>query len=75
MTNDVHPAAILLEVRVPSHPETVEPVRLNANGFDHLLSMMRHEQRNIQQHSVGKLSHIRDGPVDRDVYSKSARRT
>lgn len=51
MTYDMH-ATRLLEIGMPRDPQTIKLVGLRANCLDHLLAVMGHEQRYIQEYLV-----------------------
>jgi hypothetical protein len=48
MTDDVDPT-VLFKIGISSQPEAIQFICLDADRLDHLLSVMRHEQRDVQQ--------------------------
>ena len=48
MTNDMYPASFL-EIWISGNPQPEQLVRLEAYRLDHLLPMLRHEERNVEE--------------------------
>jgi hypothetical protein len=55
MTDDVY-STFAVEPRISSTPHSIRLVCLHTDGFDHRLSVLRHEERDVEQDRVGDLS-------------------
>lgn len=54
MPNNVHPA-LAIKPWVSGTPKPIRLVGLNTDGFNHGLTMLRHEQGDIEQDRIGDL--------------------